>query len=187
MSETEIPDWWYMLLHPRPVYLVVSAHSDKRGVMAASWIMPIAEEPPRVAWAASKDSYTLHIVKNSREFTINVVTDEMLEAVWRAGTTSGWKVKDKLSSIGISIESSRKVGVPRINNAAGVLECRVWQMIDVGETELVIGDVVDAYVLRRDLFNTRYGWIIPKSRILLHASGRAFSVPGRLLLPGRTT
>ncbi len=125
--------------------------------MAASWIMPIVEEPPRIAWAASKDSYTLSLVKDSGEFTINVVTDEVLENVWKAGTISGWKVKDKPSSIGVTLEPSRRISAPRISNAASVLECRVWRIIGVGETDLVIGDVADAYVLRKDLFNTRYG------------------------------
>ena len=180
-----MPDWWYKVLHPRPAYLIVSEHGGKRGIMAASWVMPVSEEPPRVAWAADREAFTLSLVKNSGEFTVNVVFDDMVDAVWRAGTISGWDVDDKPSAVGATLTGSRSVSVPRVEGAAGVVECRVWKIIESGEVDLVIGDVVDAYVLQEDVFNHRYGWIIPRGRVLMHVGGRAFTIPGRLLIAGK--
>ncbi|MCD6488355.1 MAG: flavin reductase [Desulfurococcales archaeon] len=55
-SPTTIDRENYYVLHPRPVYLIVTRR--KQGgynVMAASWVMPVSEEPPLVALAISKE------------------------------------------------------------------------------------------------------------------------------------
>lgn len=180
-----VPVWWYKVLHPRPVYLIVSKYNGKKGIMAASWVMPVSEEPPRVAWAASRDGFTLSLVKRSGEFTINVVFDDMVNAIWQAGSISGWNIDDKPSAVGVALTRSRSVSVPRVEGAVGVVECRIWGIIESGEVDLVIGDVVDVYILRKDVFNPRYGWIIPRGRVLMHVGGRAFTVPGKLIIAGK--
>lgn len=181
----EVPDWWYMLLHPRPAYLIVSGLGEDVGVMTASWVMPVAEEPPRLAVAMDKEGRTYSLLRQAGEFTVNVIFDDHLEALWLAGTLSGWRVKDKLRRAGIKVAPSKKVSVPRVADAAAVIECRLWQALDVGETALVIGDVLDAYVLATEAFNEAYGWVLGKARIPLHLSGRAFTLPGKLLLAGK--
>jgi len=179
------PEWWYMLLHPRPAYLIMSASGEDVGVMTASWVTPVAEEPPRLAVAMDKEGHTYSLLRQSGEFTVNVVFDDHLDALWLAGTTSGWKAKNKLGKAGIKAVPSKRVSVPRVAGAAAVLECRLWQVLDVGETALVIGDVLDAYTLVADAFNKAYGWVIGKARIPLHLGGRAFTLPGRLLIAGK--
>ena len=39
----------YLLLNHGPVTLVSSAHNGQRNVMAASWVMPLDFDPPKVA------------------------------------------------------------------------------------------------------------------------------------------
>ncbi len=180
-----VPEWWYKLLHPRPAYVIMSSTGEDVGLMTASWVTPVSEEPPRLAVAMDKEGRTYSIIRESGEFTVNVVFDNQLRTLWLAGTLSGWRVKDKVSRVGASIANSRRVSAPRLKDAAAVIECRLWRSIDVGETALIIGDVVDAYVLRDDAFNESYGWIIGKARIPMHLSGRSFTIPGRLLLAGR--
>jgi len=40
---------FYLLLHPRPAYLIGSGKvGEKVNFMAASWVSPVSEEPPLV-------------------------------------------------------------------------------------------------------------------------------------------
>ena len=182
---TNPPEWWYLLLHPRPAYLIMSGKGEDVGVMTASWVMPVAEEPPRLAVAMDKEGRTYSLIRQYGEFTVNVVFDDHLSELWLAGTLSGWKVKDKLRRVGVKAVPSKTVTVSRVAEAAAVVECRLWQTLDAGETALIIGDVLDAYVLVKDAFNEKYGWLISKARIPLHLGDRAFTLPGKLLLAGK--
>ncbi len=175
----------YRLLHPRPVYVIVAAHGGRVNAMAASWVSPLSEEPERITVAFEKESYTYELVRASGEFTVNVVPASMLEAVWCLGTRSG-RGRDKLAECGAAVEPSRSVEAPRLQGAIGVIEARVYKVYeDVAEdVDLVVADIVDAYA-DPSLFNPRYGWQVTKAEILFHASGRAFTTPGRLLLAGK--
>ncbi len=173
----------YKPLHPRPVYLIVSGRlGEKLNVMAASWVMPVSEEPLRIAIAVERETYTFELIEEYREFTVNVVDDRLLDKVWRAGTTSG-KSRDKIKEIGFELEESLKTRVPGLREALAIIECRVWSHLDSGEVRLYVADVLSVRV-KPEYYNERYGWDIRKANILMHLTGRAFTVPGRLLIVG---
>ncbi len=173
----------YRPLHPRPVYLIVSGRvGEKLNVMAASWVMPVSEEPLRIAIAVERETYTFDLIEEYKEFTINVVDDKLLDKVWRAGTTSG-RGRDKVREIGLELEEPLKTKVPGIREALSIIECRVWKHLDTGEVRLYVADVVSVRV-KTEYYNERYGWDIRRASILMHLSGRAFTVPGRLLIVG---
>ncbi len=175
----------YRLLHPRPVYIIVAAHGDRVNAMAASWVSPLSEEPERITVAFEKESYTYELVRATGEFTVNVVPASMLDVVWCLGTRSG-RHRDKIRECGVELEPSSRVKPPRVKGAIGVVEARVYRVYtDVAEdVDLVVADVVAAYA-DPSLFNPRYGWQISKAEVLMHASGRAFTTPGRLLVAKR--
>ena len=50
-----------------------------------------------------------------------------------------------------------------------------------GRVTLVLADVVGARAVE-GAFNDRYGWDLRRVKIPLHAAGRAFVKPGRLVL-----
>ena len=57
------PENWYLILHPGPAYIVVSGtEGQKLGVMAASWISPASEEPPKITLAIDVESYTYSVI-----------------------------------------------------------------------------------------------------------------------------
>ncbi len=173
----------HRILHPRPVYLIVSRHGDRVNVMAASWVTPVSEEPPRIALALDRETYTYRLVRESGYFTVNVVGEDMVDAVWIAGTVSG-EERDKVSLIGLRLADSEKVPVPHVEGCLGYIGAKVWRTMDVGDAELVVADVVEAYA-DPSLFDPRKGWYLAKARVLLHGAGRVFATTGRILYPSR--
>jgi len=179
-KETELT---YKPLHPRPVYLVVSGRLGERlNVMSASWVMPVSEEPLRIAIAVERETYTFELIEEYRELTINVVDDKLLNKVWHAGTTSGRSV-DKIKEIGFELEKPLRTRVPGLREALAIIECRVWSHLDSGEVRLYVVDVLSIRV-KPEYYNERYGWDIRKARVLMHLTGKAFTIPGRLLIVG---
>ncbi|RUM47099.1 MAG: flavin reductase family protein [Hyperthermus sp.] len=175
---TRVGDKWYYLLHPRPVYIVASGRRDaKAGFMAASWLMPLSEEPPRIVAALEKTSHTTSLVLDTGAFTVNVYGIGDRDFVYTSGTISGRK-HDKVSLLNVRLNYDTVTGAPRIVHPRplGFIDSRVYRVVgDVADdVYLVIGDVVGAYA-DKALFNERYGWDLRKVRILMHAAGRAFT------------
>jgi len=132
----------YMPLHPRPVYLIVSGVEGELNVMAASWVMPVSEEPLRLAMAIDRESRTYELIEKYGEFTVNVVDAKLVNKIYKAGTISGKNVKDKLTVIGLKTISSLKIRTPGLEEALGIIESRVWKSLDVGEVRLYIADIL---------------------------------------------
>ncbi len=174
----------YLPLHPRPAYLIVSGKGNEVNVMAASWVMPVSEEPLRIALALDRETYTFELIEKYREFTVNVVDAKLVDKVYLAGTISGRKVKNKISYLGLHTTPSLKIETPGIEEAVGIIEARVWNSLDVGEVRLYIADVVSVRV-KPEYYNEKYGWDLRKIQILLHAVGRAFTTPSRIILAER--
>ncbi len=65
---------FYLLLHPRPAYVIGSGKvNEVVNFMSASWIMPVAEEPPRVGVSIGVESYTHELISKYRTFTVNIL------------------------------------------------------------------------------------------------------------------
>ncbi len=53
----EVKNKHYLMLHPRPVYVIGSGiYGTEANFMAASWVTPVAEEPPLVAVFVEKET-----------------------------------------------------------------------------------------------------------------------------------
>lgn len=172
---------FYKLLHPCITLLIVSISQDgKPNVMTCAWSTPVSEDPPIVAIALSKESYTNSLIKSSGEFTVNIPSEKLLDATWICGTVSGKDV-DKASLAGITYSNSKRVKPPIINECIGHLECRVLNSIDIGESTLFIGEVLEAYA-DKEFFQEGI-WNIESVGILLHLGGDRFAIATKVLRP----
>jgi len=161
-------------LHPRPVIVVTSICPNGRGnAMACSWFTPISEEPPIVSIAVAKENYTCECIRYCKEFAINILPANLYEKIWFIGSRSGRSV-DKLGLIGLKTVKGKKVSVPIIEESLGIIESKVINEIEAGESILFLGEVVAVYAKENTI--TTYGWNLNNVQLLLHGWGRAFYV-----------
>ncbi|MCC6004074.1 MAG: flavin reductase family protein [Thermofilum sp.] len=168
---------FYLLLHPRPAYLIGSGKMGARvNFMAASWVSPISEEPPLVGVAIGVDSYTRELIDMYGEFTVNVLPIEFLDKLYYAGTVSG-RSEDKTTVI--KPVKGEKVDAPVAEGAIGVIECRVYTTLKTNDVVLYAGEVLSARADER-FFSKRGGWDLRKTNLPLHNWGAGFYEVGRL-------
>ncbi len=178
----EVKTKQYLILHPRPVYIIGSGkYGEKENLMAASWVMPVSEEPPKVAVSVDRESYTHELIEKYGEFTINVVEENYLDEIWLLGTTSGKEV-NKIAKTKLTVVEGKKVNAPIVKEAIGILEVKVTDKVDIGECRLYIGEIIYA---EADLekYNLRYGWNLRKAKLIHHLAGKAFMTNGKVLFP----
>ncbi len=141
----EITSDIYHLLHPKMAFFLTSI--DKKGksnVMTCAWATPVSEEPPLVVVCVSKESHTAELIKQTKEFVINIPTRKLLKALWVCGKASG-RDTDKFKKAGLKRADAKKVNSPVIEGCIGHIECRLWKTVDAGECYAFFGKVLSAY------------------------------------------
>ncbi|MGB9708616.1 MAG: flavin reductase family protein [Infirmifilum sp.] len=167
---------FYLLLHPRPAYIIGSGLVGERvNFMAASWVTPVAEEPPLVGVAIDVTSYTHELIIKYGEFTVNVLPLSRINDIYYFGSRSG-RNEDKSSRLGY--RKGSKVSAPVLLDAVGILECKVSHSIKANDVTFFIGEVVEAEA-DEEVFDERIGWKTLKAKIPLHNWGKLFYDIGR--------
>lgn len=136
---------------PRPIAWVVT-QDDKNQPNAApfSFFNAFSGDPPTVCVGmghrnmAPKDS--LNNIRRSGEFVINLVSEDILEAMNVTAIPFPPDV-DEILTAGLTTEPSEKVATPRIAESPVALECRLQQIVDLdGPNSLVIARVVAVHI-----------------------------------------
>jgi len=169
-------DEWYRLLHPRPVVVIVSGKDlDDYSCMAASWVMPVSRRPPIVAVAIARSRYTYEKIVESREFNLCILGVEHVDKVDYLGTVSGRDVRDKISASKLTKAKARKTSPPIIAESIAVVECKLRDIVEAGDHDLVLGDVLEAYVREGYSPGTIEEYPIP-----LHVGGDLYAKPCKI-------
>lgn len=161
------------LVVPRPIGWIGTRRDDGTNNLAPfSFFNVVSSNPPVVLFSAGshsdrpKDSSTLAEI--SGEFTVNIVSEAVVEAM---SVTSGSFTADddEFAIAGLTPVPGHKVDAPLVGESPANLECKVRQVVDLGErgrTRLVVGDVLAIHVESDVLDGTRI------DNDALHAVGR---------------
>ena len=152
------------LVVPRPIGWIGSVSaSGVRNLAPFSFFNAVAASPPTVlfstirAGGARKD--TLSNVEETGVFTVNVVTEETVEAM---NVTSGRydPSVDEFELAGLTAVAGNVIDAPMVAEAKANLECRLSQVVPIGTdgpmaASIVIGEVVRVHVDGEILDGTR--------------------------------
>ncbi|MEM5824667.1 MAG: flavin reductase family protein [Candidatus Aenigmatarchaeota archaeon] len=159
---------FYYILHPRPVYVIGSGsvRNNEINFMAASWVMPVAEDVPSICFACDRENKTFELIEKYSQFSVNVVDD--INLIWKLGTSSGKEI-DKVREFGLKVISGKVLDVPILENNLAFLETKVINFIDIGEVRLYISEVKN-FGGNLEEYGIKEYWKIP-----LHKGGKAFA------------
>ena len=132
-------------LYPMPSPLIVAGTGDRLGIMAVAWIAIAGSTPSSVVMAVRSTRHTLALIRETGEFTVNVPSVSLAEAVDYCGIVSG-RNTDKFADTGLTAIPSAVVATPIVEQCPLNLECRVMSEVPNGEYVLVIGEIVETQV-----------------------------------------
>jgi flavin reductase (DIM6/NTAB) family NADH-FMN oxidoreductase RutF len=143
------------LVVPRPIAWVTTLNEDGQ-VNAApfSYFQLMGENPPLVVLGigkrsdgSAKDSF--RNIRHSREFVINIVTEENAELMNLCATDFPPGMSEA-TTLGLATEPSVIVKPPRLSVAPAQLEGRELQTLLIGGNQVVMGELLVAHI--RDEF-----------------------------------
>ncbi|MFW9832265.1 MAG: flavin reductase family protein [Candidatus Thorarchaeota archaeon] len=165
-------DQSFYLLHPYNAQLISSKSPDgQNNVLTIAWIIPTSVNPPLLTMSIRKERFSYPIIRETGEFVVNIPTFDMAEKVIKAGRMSGKRI-DKFGELPLTPRKAKVVKAPLIEECVAHLECKVWKIIEAGDHDLIIGEIVAAYVI--DGYFTKT-WDITKYRPCQHTGKEFFT------------
>ena len=133
------------ILFPVPASLVVSGVGNDSNIITVAWIGIVGSNPPALGISLHKNRYSLSLIKQTQEFTVNIPRQSDFKKVDYCGLISG-KTVNKFNDTGFSRINGYKVNVPIIKECPVNIECRVIQEVDLFDWTLVIGEILEANI-----------------------------------------
>ena len=138
---------------PRPIAFVSTISKDgNNNVAPFSYFNGVCSNPPTVMFAPARRGWdgeekdTLINIRDNHEFVINMVSESFAEKMVKCSTDFDSSI-DEFEISGLTPESSSKVLPPRVRESKISLECKLDQIIEIGDGKagsgfVVIGTVV---------------------------------------------
>lgn len=124
------------------VGLITSAGSLGQNVMAAEWTMQISYKPLLIAVFIHKSAATFRNIKESKEFGVNVASDNQTSLVNIAGGYSRTEIDKLKIKNSFSFIKSRYIKAPVIAGCIVNAECKLLTTKKLGDHTLFVGRVV---------------------------------------------
>jgi flavin reductase (DIM6/NTAB) family NADH-FMN oxidoreductase RutF len=182
MKEAITPKKALRLINHGPVVLVTTLnHAGKPNVATIGWVTPISMEPTLVAIGVNPDSYTCELLRETREFVLNIPNTQLLNETHYFGSVSGREV-DKLQTMELTRMAATHVNPPLIRECIGHLECHLYSSAPMGDHHLFVGEVVAASV-EDELFDGHWKTEEPAAKTIHHLGGDFYTTIGRRAQP----
>lgn len=154
LSEKDLYKLLSGTITPRPIAWVSTLNKDGLPNLAPfSYFAPISTDPPYVCFSIGpgegnrseipKD--TLTNIRETFEFVINVVPFSLAQAMEESSKTYQPKV-DEFTEAGVTQLKSSIVKPPGVKESPIQFECKLENIIPIGNYHLVIGRVIHIYI-----------------------------------------
>lgn len=148
---------------PRPIAWITTLSRDGVVNLAPfSFFNAVTTRPPilMVSIGRRKDGSRKDTDRNIRErgeFVVSVVGEEFLEKVHLSGKDFP-PDESEAEKLGVPLENSLKVSPPRVKGALASLECKLKEIVELGDTPMsvIFGEVV-AIHLKEEILETSKG------------------------------
>ncbi|MPZ71750.1 MAG: flavin reductase family protein [Nitriliruptorales bacterium] len=134
------------LVVPRPIAWVSSlSENGVRNLAPHSYFNIVSSDPPIVHFTQTGRKDTLTNVETTGEFVINFVSVELAEAMNLTAADFPHD-EDEFAWAGLEAAASTRVSPPRVAAVRAAFECRVRTILEMGNGNMVFGDVVAVHV-----------------------------------------
>ena len=166
------------MLYPLPPVMVTCGTMEKPNVLTVAWTGIINSDPAMTYISVRPSRFSHEIIKNSREFVINLTTAKMLKAADFCGVKSG-RDTDKFTETGLTPSAGKKVKAPVIEESPLSLECRVTEIKPLGSHDMFLAEIV-AVRVDEELLDANGRFELEKSGLIAFCHGAYYALGGKL-------
>lgn len=130
------------MLYPVPAVMVSSQRrGEKPNIITVAWAGTVCSGPAMLSISVRKERYSYEIIRETKEFVVNLVTKELVYAADYCGVRSGKDV-DKFAEMKLTPQRMEHISAPGIAQSPVNLECVVKDMISLGTHDMFLAEIV---------------------------------------------
>ena len=134
------------LTSPNPFALVSTRKpDDTTNLMALSWWTYASNHPPTIAVCISKKGYSNELIKNNKEFCLNIVDVSLRESAFLCGTLSG-RSENKPKKFDIAVVDPLEIQTKLVKEHKVAFECRLVDTADAADHSIFIAEIVACHL-----------------------------------------
>lgn len=167
------------MLYPVPAVIVsCQRENEKPNIITVAWAGTICTNPAMLSISVRPERYSYNIIKETKEFVVNLVTSDLAYATDYCGVKSGRDV-DKFKEMNLHKSISKVVKAPGIEESPVNIECCVKEIKELGSHHMFIAEVVsvnidDNYMDKTGKFN------LNKAGLVSYSHGEYFELGKKL-------
>ncbi|MCI9177788.1 MAG: flavin reductase family protein [Clostridia bacterium] len=161
-------------LYPLPVVMVSCGTMEKSNIITVAWTGIINTDKPMCYISIRKERHSHNIIKNTKEFAINLTNQELAYATDWCGVKTGAKV-DKFAEMKLTKEKAKFISCPLIKESPVAIECKVKEIRNLGSHDMFIAEIIsidadEKYIDKNGAFD------ITKCNLITYSNGKYFTL-----------
>ena len=135
------------MLYPLPAVMVSCAsEAGEKDIVTVAWAGTVCTNPPMLSISLRPERHSYHIVRESGEFVVNLVTARLQRACDWCGVRSG-RDYDKWAECHLTPAPATTLGLaPAIAESPVSIECRVRDVLELGSHHMFLAEVTAVQV-----------------------------------------
>ena len=168
------------MLYPLPAVMVSCANAaGEKDIVTVAWAGTVCTNPPMLSISLRPERHSYHIIRESGEFVVNLVTSRLQRACDWCGVRSG-RDYDKWAECRLTAEPAAKLELaPVIAESPVNIECRVRDVLELGSHHLFLADVA-AVQVEEGLLDARGKLDLARANLTAYSHGEYFELGRRL-------
>lgn len=129
------------MIYPVPAVMVsCKKENEKPNIITVAWTGTCCTNPPMVYVSIRPERYSYEIIKETKEFVINLATKDLAYALDFCGVKSGKEI-DKFKQMKLTPLDSKYVNAPSILESPVNIECKVKEILPLGSHHMFLAEV----------------------------------------------
>jgi len=134
-----------IILGPIPPALIGCGNEKEKNIITLAWVGVVNSSPPMVSAAVRPNRHSFDIIRDSKEFSINLPSADQVDLTDGCGNLSGRDL-NKFEHFNLSAVQGTLKNAPMIDECPISLECKVEKILELGSHTIFISRVVATYV-----------------------------------------
>ena len=162
------------LLAPVPPVMVTCGDMENSNIITVGWTGIINTIPPKTYISVRKSRHSYELIKNRGEFVINLTPTNLVREADFCGIYTGKKV-NKFEKCKLTKGEAQNVSCPIIEESPLSIECKVFDIIELGTHDMFLADIVGVDV-SEDIIGNDGKLRLDKANLTAYAHGEYFEL-----------
>lgn len=134
------------MIYPLPAVMVSCQRPGERpNIITVAWTGTICTNPAMLYISVRPERYSYGIIRETKEFVVNLTTEKLARATDFCGVRSGRDI-DKFRELHLTEEKSEHIQAPGIAESPVNIECRVTEVKELGSHHMFLAEVLAVHV-----------------------------------------